>query len=146
MNEARIAAAWSLRINQLRTPDRIQVAACGKSIVGYCYGGAVRRPEASFPGATAEIHALYVHPDFQGCGIGSVLMFAAASGLNASGFESLVLWVLTGNRIGKRFYEHLCGETGDTRPIVVNGTPAQVTLYRWDSIKMLIDRLEMTIG
>jgi GNAT superfamily N-acetyltransferase len=57
------------------------------------------------PAATGELYALYVHPDAWGDGHGSVLHEAAVKHLAANGFGSAVLWVLAGNRRGRRFYE-----------------------------------------
>ena len=59
-------------------------------------------------GATAaegEIWALYTAPEVWGQGTGHALLEHAASELRAAGFKSMLLWVLSANHRGVKFYE-----------------------------------------
>lgn len=72
-------------------------------VVAYCYAGPSRDPEAG--AATAEVIALYVHPDYWRCGVGSQLTTFALNRLATLGFDRVTLWVLRENERARRFYE-----------------------------------------
>ncbi len=146
MNPVRAAAGWSRTIAQLRDPTQLHVALSDGIVLGFCFGGAVRRMQGSEHHHVAEIYSLYVDPNYQGCGIGTALMFQTASCLQDAGFSALVLTMLNGNRIAQRFYEHLGGESGEELTCVVFGTPTREVFYRWCDIALLLDRLETAMG
>lgn len=54
--------------------------------------------------SSGELLALYVDPADWGRGIGRVLIHEARAQLADRGFESALLWVLTGNERAERFY------------------------------------------
>lgn len=62
--------------------------------------GAVRAFVATTPG---EVEHLYVHPDWQGRGLGTVLLKHAMH--SADGERGLALWTFEGNLKARRFYE-----------------------------------------
>jgi GNAT superfamily N-acetyltransferase len=51
-----------------------------------------------------ELCALYVDPDYWGCGIGVALVSAARARLIEQEFQDALLWVLAGNVRADRFY------------------------------------------
>lgn len=53
---------------------------------------------------TAEVWALYVHPDRWGTGAGRELMRDGLAHLKQRGFDDVMLWVLEGNHRAIRFY------------------------------------------
>lgn len=77
------------------------VAEVNGEIVGFICVGAERETEISNQG---EVIAIYVHPDIQGCGIGTALMQTGLQDLMVQGFASAVLWVLDGNLGTREWY------------------------------------------
>lgn len=57
------------------------------------------------PGLTAELCAIYVHPDAWGDGLGRVLMARGTALAHADGFADATLWVVRDNPRARRFYE-----------------------------------------
>lgn len=62
-----------------------------------------------------ELCALYLDPEYWGCGFGSALHAAACAHLRSSGFEKAVLWVMVGNARAERFYEAMGWRTDGTQ-------------------------------
>lgn len=140
---------WMRIIVQMSDARQFYVAEYEGKVVGFCHGGPLRRaldPTHRRRQAAAEIYALYVDPNFQGFGIGSALMLWVAQHLREAGFRSLVLSMLSGNRIARRFYEHLGGISGEESRSVVMGIPTSEILYRWPNIDPLMERLEAVMG
>jgi len=98
-------------------------------VEGYVLSGPYR--DHDLPELTGEVYAIYVDPPKQGRGMGRALLDAAARELRSAGFQPLVLWVLTANVPGRRFYE-ACGwkDDGFERPIDFDGTPVDEVRYR----------------
>jgi ribosomal protein S18 acetylase RimI-like enzyme len=67
--------------------------------------GAAPLTEAGLAGATGEVYALYVSPDWWSTGTGRSLMAAALTALSQAGYQRAVLWVLADNARARRFYE-----------------------------------------
>jgi ribosomal protein S18 acetylase RimI-like enzyme len=148
MNATKASPRWMRIIVQMGDPRQFCVAVYGGKVIGFCHGGAQRRaldPMRRRRPNVAEIYTLYVDPNFQGCGIGSALLLRVSRHLGDAGYSSLVLSMLSGNRIARRFYEHLGGETGEESPSVVMGTPVNEILYRWNDIASLLERLEAVV-
>ena len=79
------------------------VAVLDKSIVGFIGVGSNQSEEAIV--SQGELFALYVEPDFQGCGIGSKLMEKGIETLRYEGFTSAALWVAEENFSARAWYE-----------------------------------------
>ena len=77
------------------------------------------------------IDHLYIRPDCQRHGVGRALLDAGTAELREAGFEPLVLWVLSANEPGRRFYE-ACGwqADGTVRAIDFDDTPVDEMRYR----------------
>jgi ribosomal protein S18 acetylase RimI-like enzyme len=149
MNATKAVPRWMRIIVQMGDARQFCVAVYDGKVVGFCHGGAQRRaldPMRRRRPGVAEIYTLYVDPNFQGCGIGSALLLRVSRHLSDAGYSSLTLSMLSGNRIARRFYEHLGGETGEESPSVVMGTPTSEILYRWEDIGSLLERLEAVMG
>ncbi|MEV2243164.1 GNAT family N-acetyltransferase [Streptomyces sp. NPDC049970] len=67
-----------------------------------CYGPC--RDDAA-PDGSAELFAIYVHPDRIGTGAGRALLAEATGRAAADGFGRMTLWVLKENARARRFYE-----------------------------------------
>jgi GNAT superfamily N-acetyltransferase len=149
MNPGKAAPRWMRIIVQMSDARQFCVAEYEGKVVGFCHGGPQRRaldPTRRRRQGAAEIYALYVDPNFQGFGIGSALMLWVAQHLREVGFRSLALSMLSGNRIARRFYEHLGGISGEESRSVVMGIPTSEILYRWPNIDPLMERLEAAMG
>jgi GNAT superfamily N-acetyltransferase len=72
----------------------------GFSVLGPCR-------DASLLGFAGEIQMLYLEPARMGCGFGSRLWRASRDALERRGFRWLVVWVVAGNGLARRFYEHV---------------------------------------
>lgn len=77
------------------------VAVEQREICGFATTAAARDPDATGKG---ELYALYVDPSYWGRGIGAALVTAARSRLAEQRFSAAVLWLLSGNSRGDRFY------------------------------------------
>lgn len=101
----------------------------GGAVAGFASIGPARDDE--LPAAAGEIYAIYLDPDLWGSGLGRVLFAAAVEDLRRGGSAPLILWVLTDNERGRRFYEaagwHL---DGARRPIEIGSTTVEEVRYR----------------
>jgi len=75
-------------------------------------GGVIRGFATTAPSRDAdlpdygELGALYVDPDYWGCGMGKALVSAARDRMAGQGFGDALLWVLMGNVRADRFYRN----------------------------------------
>jgi ribosomal protein S18 acetylase RimI-like enzyme len=74
-----------------------------RNIVGFSALGSSRDPDAS-PN-TAEVSAIYVHPEKWEKGIGRALLSASLGEVRKGDFDQLTLWVLEANQRARSFYE-----------------------------------------
>jgi ribosomal protein S18 acetylase RimI-like enzyme len=72
-------------------------------IVGFSLMGPSRDADAD-PN-TAEVGAIYVHPEKWKKGIGRALLSESLDQIRARKFEQVTLWVLEGNQRARSFYE-----------------------------------------
>jgi ribosomal protein S18 acetylase RimI-like enzyme len=94
--------------------QRMLAAVEGRDVVGYATFG----PEldvltmpwpypptaAGWAGETAELYALYVHPDWWSTGTGRALTDQVLAQVRAAGYTGITLWVLESNARARRFY------------------------------------------
>jgi GNAT superfamily N-acetyltransferase len=98
-------------------------------VAGFASVGPAR--DDDLPPTAAEVHAIYLDPELWDRGLGRVLFAAAVDDLRRGGSEPLVLWVLTGNERGRRFYEAAGWRPdGTRRPIEIGGTSMEEIRYR----------------
>ncbi|WP_119296159.1 GNAT family N-acetyltransferase [Streptomyces sp. YIM 130001] len=103
--------------------------AIGWGCVGpYRPGGGSAPEPADRP--DGELYALYVDPHAFGTGAGRALLTALLEMAAAAGHGRLLLWVLEGNVLARRFYER-SGFTADGAhdPCEVDGVPAPEVRY-----------------
>jgi ribosomal protein S18 acetylase RimI-like enzyme len=72
-------------------------------IVGFSALGPSRDTDAD--PSTAEVAAIYVHPEEWKKGIGRALLSASLEQIRKRKFDQLTLWVLEGNQRARSFYE-----------------------------------------
>ena len=110
---------------------QVMAALHGDRIVGFV--GFDRSRDEGSRQTTGEITDIYVHPDFQGLGVGLSLWHAARQGLHDEGCIDVTLWLQTRNKTALRFFE-LAGfkrELGAEREVqVVGHTIAELRLQR----------------
>jgi GNAT superfamily N-acetyltransferase len=100
-------------------------------IVGFAGTGRPTDPEN--PPRTAELETIYLLPDAWRHGVGRQLMARALGDLADREFSSAILWVLTGNERGRRFYEAAGWRPdGGTQMLDFDGTPVEEMRYLVD--------------
>ena len=80
------------------------VAIKDKIIVGFVRCDAKTGPQDT--SLTCELHAIYVHPDFWGKGVGKGLMLGVIDRSRQASYKELFLWVFKNNAQARRFYEN----------------------------------------
>jgi ribosomal protein S18 acetylase RimI-like enzyme len=81
---------------------------------------------------SAELYAIYVHPDRQGGGIGSMMWDHLLSALRDRGHRSMCLWVLSDNNPARRFYQSRGGEEAGVAPITLGDRKYDQVAYKWN--------------
>jgi GNAT superfamily N-acetyltransferase len=100
-------------------------------IVGFAGTGRPADPEHGPD--TAELETIYLLPDAWRSGLGRLLMARAIDELAGPGFSSAILWVLTDNVRGRRFYEALGWRAdGAVKMLDFDGMPVEEMRYRLD--------------
>ena len=91
--------------NAVRDVERssVVVACSGAQIVGM--GMAEQAREEPLNADVGEVRALYLHPDWQGRGVGRALLDSLTTALGACGYRSAVLWTLRDLPPTRGFYE-----------------------------------------
>lgn len=96
-------------------------------VIGFAAGGAARDDDVA-PG-TGEVYAIYLDPGAWSQGLGRKLFAAAVNDVRRC-FGPLVLWVLTANARGRRFYEAAGWRPdGSSRVLDFDGTPVEEIRY-----------------
>jgi GNAT superfamily N-acetyltransferase len=116
-----------------RGDDHVFVADVDGVVAGFASTGPARDDDlATGAGAGAgELYAIYLLPEAWSFGAGRAMLDAASADLAARGFRLLVLWVLTDNARGRRFYEAAGWRPdGASRMLDFGGTPIQEMRYR----------------
>jgi ribosomal protein S18 acetylase RimI-like enzyme len=107
------------------------VADDGEVLSGFASFGPARVPDG-FDTSAGELYTIYIDPEFQGRGIGTLLFDHAVAGLTAAGFPEMRLWVLTGNHPARRFYERRgMAPDGTTHLYTPRGSTAELPELRY---------------
>jgi GNAT superfamily N-acetyltransferase len=88
-----------------------------------------------------EIYALYIRAEYQGMGIGRVLVRAAASQCAGQGATALFAWVLSSNP-NREFYKRMGAKAVETGDIGLGDRNYEQTAYLWEDIKALTQRAD----
>jgi ribosomal protein S18 acetylase RimI-like enzyme len=132
------AAAWSRVLAEPSPSSAVFVAELGGSIVGFGSCGPQRADTLRIKGYDGEISAIYVLKALQRRALGTRLLLAMASRLQACGFQAASLWVLRDNAPARRFYERCGGqmiaEREDVRP---QGILFEVA-YGWSDLTQML--------
>ena len=87
----------------IKNAEIYMVAESEDGIVGYLSGGKTREPNVPY---LYELYALYIHPNFQRCGVGTALVKAFRKKIKNADF---CVYALDGNMQGINFYKKLGG-------------------------------------
>jgi GNAT superfamily N-acetyltransferase len=138
MTYERRLANWSETLGAGGGEEFVHVAAddAGR-VFGFASGGPEREADADYDG---ELYAIYLLGTHQRQGAGRRLVGAVAGTLAASGFRSMLVWVLAANP-ACRFYEALGGARVREKTIERGGVSLAEVGYGWEDVKALRDVL-----
>jgi L-amino acid N-acyltransferase YncA len=128
---------WAETLGAVGGAEFVYVAADdeGGRVFGFASGGPEREGDAEFDG---ELYAIYLLDTHQRGGAGRALAAAVAARLAASGFRSMLAWVLAENP-ACRFYEALGGSRVREKVIERGGRSLSEIGYGWRDVKSLKD-------
>ena len=90
------------------------------------------------PVYSAEIMAIYVHPDYWGQGCGRRLLQQAAQHLKEKKHGGMCLWALDKNKRACGFYEKMGGQRCGKQMIETGGRTVKEVCYGWRDVSVLI--------
>ncbi|MFC7062670.1 GNAT family N-acetyltransferase [Halobacillus seohaensis] len=124
----------------LRTPINGQIAYVIESndgqIIGFVSGGKERTKNYSYDG---EIYAIYLLNKHQRMGYGSMLLNTFSKAMKESGYQSLLVWILTHNP-SVNFYEVLGAKPVEAEEVTIGQGTYEETAYGWGDINELIEK------
>lgn len=132
---AHLAAGDRLRLwrRLLGDPDSsvsVHVAEIGGRVVGFCSVGSPQDIADRLPDI-AELHTIYVEPQYQSRGVGARLLAAAELTMREWGALAGVLWVLAGNESATSFYvRHGWRADGTVKTDTIFGIEVREARYR----------------
>ncbi len=97
-------------------------------VVGFIASGPQREGISGYAG---EFYALYVLPEYQGCGLGTRLLAASADRLLQHGLKSALVWVLAANP-WRRFYEARGGKLVGEKTVQIGGVHLPEVAYGFE--------------
>ena len=105
----------------------------GFDVIGFIGGGALRE---AVSGYDSELYAVYLVKEFQGLGVGRMLVEELARGLRAEGFGGMVVWVLEENP-AVEFYKRLGARAIAGKMITIGGARLAELGLGWDSLDLV---------
>lgn len=109
-------------------------------IQGFGNCGAARE---TINGLAGEVFTLYVAPDYQGFGLGRLMLHAMFRRLVQQGLSSAAIWVLRQNP-SRYFYERLGGKLAGFRRIAMRDTDVEAVAYAWPDLPAFLAALPRT--
>lgn len=103
-------------------------------IIGFASGG--RERTGNYHSFKGELYAIYLLDQYQRKGVGRELFKAVVHFLQNQNIDSLVVWVVEGNR-ACLFYEAIGGIILDSSKVEIGGARVNELLYGWNDIKFL---------
>ncbi|MFJ7747098.1 GNAT family N-acetyltransferase [Peribacillus sp. NPDC097295] len=104
-------------------------------IVGFSSGGIER--SNNYPGYTGELYAIYILKEYQGNGLGKLLVKPIIKKLHQKNLFSMVVLVLEDNP-SRLFYEALDGKKIDTIEINIAGKKLDELVYGWKDSRTIL--------
>lgn len=136
--ESESASNWKKAFarNFLSENDVFVVAETKQQAVGYAWG----RPSDKEPNYLGELYQIHILPDYQGQGIGRLLLKYVVQGLSEQGIDSLWVKVLQVNP-NRRFYEHLGALAVSQEILDWDSVPMVACIYGWEDTSNIIANL-----
>jgi len=131
MSEERQARLWRRMIREGETVMVAELRQAG--VIGFGSYGPNRSGRDGF---TGEVYTLYVHPDYQGVGVGGGMLRSLFRALVREGHDTALIWVLAENP-ARFFYEAMGGRRIGERSVQMWGAGHHELAYGWDSIHAL---------
>lgn len=103
-------------------------------IVGFSNGGIERT--GNYPEYTGELYAIYILEEYQGKGIGKLLLEPLIESLINKGIYSMTVSVLMENK-ARLFYEHLGATKLDCVKLKVMEKELEEVIYGWEDIRKI---------
>lgn len=115
--------------NAIRKSTIILVIEVDEKIVGYATLGVNRVSTFPYEG---EVYEIYVEPECQGIGIGTMLFCDARSELKRRGYKGSCVWVLSENDPAISFYENSGGRAIAKGSEHFDDKKLEKTAFAWD--------------
>ena len=113
----------------------------GDQAVGFISYGQLRTAPAGTskirPLYSAEIFAIYIHPDFMGQGHGKALLQYAVGKLKEQKHQSLCLWALDKNKPACGFYEKMGAQRVGKQFVEMGPSKVKEVCYAWRDISVI---------
>lgn len=103
-------------------------------IVGFSTGGKER--SGNYTGIDGELYAIYILKEFQGQGVGKLLVKPVIDELLSTNINSMLVLVLEKNN-SCQFYEALGGKRLDCLEVVIAGDKQNEIVYGWNDIRAI---------
>lgn len=100
-------------------------------IIGFSNAGKERT--GKFSDYEGELYAIYILNEYQGKGIGKLLLKSVFEYLKENKVFSMMVWVLENNK-SRLFYEHYGAKIIDRTVIEINGKSLKELAYGWKDI------------
>jgi ribosomal protein S18 acetylase RimI-like enzyme len=133
-------ARWRDRLTNLPQEPVFVAEVPPVGIVGFIVGGAARKPSFGYDG---ELISLYLLPEHQRRGIGRELVRRLVEALVSSGFERVLVRVLSANP-ARHFYERLGAYSIGVTHVTVGEAELEESLYGWPEPKRTFGGAEAT--
>lgn len=103
-------------------------------VIGFSTGGKERT--GKYEAFIGELYAIYILKEYQGKGIGRLLVQSVVDDLKNKNLNSMLIWAIEENP-ACRFYEMLGGKKIDTEEIEIAGKKLSEVAYGWDDIAIM---------
>lgn len=104
-------------------------------IVGFSSGGKERT--GKYSDYTGELYAIYILKEYQGNGLGKLLVTPIIEVLQQKKIYTMIVLVLEDNS-SRLFYEALGGKKIDTIDVEISGKKLNELVYGWDDIRTIL--------
>ncbi|MEH7354048.1 GNAT family N-acetyltransferase [Neobacillus drentensis] len=106
-------------------------------VVGFASGGKERT--GKYTGYAGELYAIYILKEYQGNGLGSLLVKPLIDELQLQNISTMLVLVLEDNS-SRLFYEALGAEKIDTIEVEFSGQRVQELVYGWSDIRNIFKK------
>lgn len=123
--------------NLANSARNVFVAEENGEIIGFVVGE--KRDTNTEPGAT-DLSAIYLFEQWQGKGVGKLLLKQIMHTFKEQGFHKVYVEVLADNK-SRDFYKYYGAEYVKTIAITFDGIPINEEVYAWNSVDTVLEKL-----